>query len=81
LQIRAIGLNGPNGLSNPNQTLYEEKFTKYITNYNNEGYDTGVSAYKLFNETIIINGVTKEIKRWKKLFIKSNGHVDYLPCN
>jgi hypothetical protein len=24
---------------------------------------TGVSAYKLFNETIIINGVTKEIKR------------------
>jgi hypothetical protein len=60
---------------------YRVKFTKYITNYNNEGYDTGVSAYKLFNETIIINGVTKEIKRWKKLFIKSNGHVDYLPCN
>jgi hypothetical protein len=74
-------LKGSNGLSNPDQIVYEEKFTKYITNYNNKGYDTGVSTYKLITQTIMINGVMKEIQRWNKLTINSNGNIDYLQCN
>jgi hypothetical protein len=66
---------------NPTQRKYEEAFVKYISNYNNKSFDTGVGTYFLKPTEIQINGVTKSIKQWNKLSLNSQGHIVEIPCN
>jgi hypothetical protein len=69
------------GILNPTQRKYEEAFVKYISNYNNKSFDTGVGTYFLKPTVIQINGITKTIKQWNKLSLNSQGHIVEIPCN
>lgn len=64
-----------------NSENYEIEYLKTITNFQNNGYETGLALYKLFRESILINGTTRVVERWKKAVLTNNGtKIDFVPC-